>query len=225
MQANLGSLRVTKIIIHDVPRRLVQQSGPGVTFSQVESTLTPESANYFREKIIGSLLSAGHDVRFICNSSSPVPRLLFEFINGGTGSDFVCISQEIAQHLYDSQTGANSPGLLCLAEVSLESNPGVAILKLNRETAVQVEPTTIAGGVTFNLEHVQNLILSNRAKVFKAGLFATPGPGGSLTGMEGRVSDNQRSYAPTADVADFFLKTFLGCELLEAPDVSTKEFL
>ena len=175
MQANLNSLRVTKIIIHDVPRRMVKQSGPGVTFSQVESTLTTESTNYFREKIIGSIQSGGYDVRFISDASSPVPMLLSEFINDGTTSDFVDISQRVANHLYSSQTGANSPGLLCLVGVSLESKPGIAILKLNRESALQVEQTTIGGGVTFNLEHVQNLILSNRARVFKAGLFVAPG--------------------------------------------------
>ena len=50
------------------------------------------------------------------------------------------------------------------------------------------------------------------------------GSGSTLDDIDGRVSDNQRSYAPTAEVADFFLNTFLGCKLMEAPDVSTRKF-
>ena len=38
------------------------------------------------------------------------------------------------------------------------------------------------------------------------------------------MSDNQRGYTTTSEVADFFLKAFLGCQLVESPAVATKKF-
>lgn len=42
--------------------------------------------------------------------------------------------------------------------------------------------------------------------------------------IDGAVSDKQRGYQPKTEVADFFLKRFLGCQLLEAADITTKQF-
>ena len=224
MQINFASLRVNRVIFHDVPKRSVQNPGPGVMFSQVESTLSSESANYLREKIGSSIGSAGYDVRFISNTPSPVPSLLTECIDKETTADFVDISRKVAQHLYTSQTGINSPGLLCLAGLSLHSSPAVAILKLDRESAVQIDQVSVTGRTTYSLEHVRNLILSNRARVFKASIFSSRDATGKLGEIRGKVSDNQRGYALTAGIADFFLNTFLGCELIESPEVSTRNF-
>ena len=75
----------------------------------------------------------------------------------------------------------------------------------------------------FGLEHLRNIILSNQTRVFKAGLFSH---GDSATGqIRGLVSDNQRSYTSQTEVADFFLKKFLGCRLTEAPEIVTKKVL
>lgn len=224
MQINFASLRVNRVIFHDVPKRAVQANGPGVTFSQVESRLNPASANYLRERVGSSLRSAGHDVRFISDTSSPVPSLLTEYIESGTSADFVGISRRIAQHLYASQTGVNSPGLLCLAGLSLHSSPAVAILKLDRESAVHIDQVSEAGRTTYSLEHVRNLILSNRARVFKASIFASQDATGRLGEIQGKVSDNQRGFPSATGIADFFLTAFLGCELIESPEVSTRGF-
>jgi hypothetical protein len=75
---------------------------------------------------------------------------------------------------------------------------------------------------TFNIEHLRELMLTSKTKVFKIGLFVKRD--GSDGGIEGAVSDKQRGYLPKTEVADFFLKRFLGCNLVEAPDVSTKRF-
>ena len=219
----LGTLQLAKLIVHEVPNRPTNGGGSPVIHSQVESALDAELRNYFREKIIASLQSAGFQVKFESHTPSPVPDLVSDYLLGKT-SDFVSMSQRIADHLYESQTGVNSAGLLCLAEVALAGMRGIAILKVDKESAVRVEPVNLEGNSTFNLEHVRNLMLSQRTRVFKAGLFAVqPSPGISFE-VHGTVSDNQRGYAPLTEVADFFLRRFLGCTLVGSPDVTTKQF-
>ena len=97
-------------------------------------------------------------------------------------------------------------------------------MKLDRETAVHIDQVSEAGRTTYSLEHVRNLILSNRARVFKASVFASQDATGQLGEIQGRVSDNQRGFPSAPGVADFFLNTFLGCELIESPEVSTRSF-
>ncbi len=224
MDTDIRALQVTRAIVHDVPSRIGQGYTSGVTYSEVESQLDRQSKNYFRERTIGSLQSAGFDVRFATEASSPVPNLLSEYLIGRDIDDFVEMSKQIAVHLYNSQTGVNSPGLLCLLEIRIGEIKGITILKLNREGAVRIEPTEWNGSPTYNLHVIRDLILSERSKVFKAGLFLPVLLSEDLIEIRGRVSDNQRGYAPAVQVADFFLKRFLGCELLKSAQSITKQF-
>ena len=223
MKMDLGPLHVTKVIVHEVPNRIIKGGGGQVVYSQIESDLDAGLRNYFREKIIASLGSAGYQVVFDPSSSSPVPDLLSDYLEG-TSVDFVGMSKDIADHLYQSQTGVNSSGLLCVVQVAVGNMVGIAILKLDKEAAVRIEPVTLQGNSTYDLEHVRNLILSQRTRVFKAGIFVGSVTANKSIEVEGTVSDNQRGYAPSTEVADFFLKRFLGCKLLESPDFATKQF-
>ena len=219
MKIDLGRMQVEKIIVHDVPSRPTRGGGQPPVLSEVESPLTQELKNYFREKILKTLITAGYDVLFDTESSSPVPSLILDSLGSQT-INFVSMSQRIAQHLYDSQTGVNPAGLLCVAQVPVGTDQCLAILKLEREAGVRLQQTLLDGKATFSLEHLQELMLTEKTKVFKVGLFVQIGK--VLETIQGTVSDNQRGYHPTTEVADFFLKRFLGCKLREAPEVITK---
>ena len=221
---DIGPLQVNRVIVHDVPTRIVGQQESGVIYSEIESQLSQQSKNYFRARTIRSLESAGLDVRFSSDTSSPVPELLRGYLVDQSGADFVDMSQQVAKHLYDSQTGVNSPGLLCVLEVRITSTVGVAILKLNREGAVRIRQIEMQGSATFDLDVVQDLVLSERIRVFKAGLFYPDATSLESVQVVGMVSDNQRGYAPASQVADFFLKRFLGCEMIESAEGVTKNF-
>ena len=223
MKLDLGPLQVKRVIAHEVPRRMTKVSEPLVIYSQVESQLDSGLRNYFREKIVSSLVSAGYEVEFDSDASSPVPNLLTDYIHGKS-TNFVEMSQRIADHLYQSQTGVNSSGLLCLVDTVIGELHGIAILKLDMEAAVRIANIFSNGIRTYDLEHVKNLILSQRTKIFKAGIFVQQRNVSNLHQVEGLVSDNQRGYKPLTEVADFFLRRFLGCKLLEAPNVTTKNF-
>lgn len=132
------------------------------------------------------------------------------------------MSREMAQHLYNCQTGTNSPGLLAVSEVSIVDAKAFAILKLEKEQGIRVHQEEIGGKITFNIEHLSDLMLTGRTKVFKIGLFISKGT--SLEATEGIVSDQQRGYKANTGIADFFLKRFLGCKLKESAEVTTKNF-
>lgn len=220
MSIDLGTLKVEKLIVHDVPNRPVSGASHTLNLSEIESPLDQGLKNYFREKISATLGSA-FDVLFDPTSGSPVPRLVLDNLDAQK-TDFVAMSRSIAEHLYNSQTGVNSAGLLCVSQVQVMGRKALAIVKLEREAALRMQLDKIHGKYTFKLEHLRDLILSGKTRVFKVGLFWQTGS--TLASIYGMVSDNQRGYTQAAEVADFFLRKFLGCQLREAPSVTTKQF-
>jgi hypothetical protein len=220
MNIDLGRLTVEHLIVHEVPSRQARSENPEPVFSEIESPLTQELKNYFRERIVASLTTAAYEVAFDSDSGSPVPRLVTEHL--ADGRSFVAKSVAIAQHLYQTQTGVNPPGLLVVARVLVQGRRALAILKLEKEQGVRVRQSRVEQKRTFSIEHLRDLMLTEKTRVFKIGLFIKPQAEDDP--VEGIVSDKQRGYLPKTEIADFFLKRFLGCQLLEAPDVSTRRF-
>lgn len=214
---------VQKLIIHEVPRRPAsgQGSSPPI-LSDIESDLTPEIRNFFQEKIRTSLGLASLEVVYDPEVASPVPGLLQACLAQERAPSFIERSQEMARHLYNSQTAVNTPGLLTVLEGTLAGRPSVGVLKLEKEEGVRVEQTRRRGQMTFSVEHLRSLMLTGRTRVFKVGLFSRSGD--TPRSDHGLVSDNQRGYYAAAGIADFFLRQFLGCKLKERPAVTTKRF-
>lgn len=215
-----GLLKLDSVIVHEVPARLVQQGGQGPTLSEIESPLDQSLKNYFREKIITSLERAAFDVDLDEDSTSPVPQLVLANLSGS--ETLVDVSRDMANHLFGCQTGVNSSGLLAVAQASVQGQLALAILKLEKEEGVRVLQGTHRGRRTFNMEHIRQLMLTEQTRVFKVGLFLQEGD--SLASIDAAVSDKQRGYQPSTEIADFFLKKFLGCRLREEPEVVTKRF-
>ncbi len=220
MPVDLGTLSIASIIVHEVPER--RASGPSNPpfLSEVESTLTVALRNYIREKIAGSLATAAYEVLFDPAATSPV-RSLTEDHLGPQSIDLVAMSQQMANHLYACQTGVNPAGLLIVGSVAVNGERALAILKLEKESGVRVrQEVTGEGRRTLSMEHIRELMLTDKTKVFKVGLFYTTGGP-----VEGLVSDKQRGYLPQTEIADFFLKKFLGCKLRQIPPAVTRNFL
>jgi hypothetical protein len=126
----------------------------------------------------------------------------------------------MARHLYLCQKGNSPEGLLTVCEVTIADRNGVAILKLEREEGARVELAGTDGKRTFSVQHLHNLMLTGRTKVYKVGLFVQAGD--DLSSIEGSVCDTQRSHDST--VAHFFLEQFLGCRLREQSEITTQQF-
>ncbi|MCL5961895.1 MAG: nucleoid-associated protein [Chloroflexi bacterium] len=222
MALDFATLDVRQVIVHEVPIRRAD-NGTLPVLSEVASPLTDELRLYIKEKITQSACSScAFKVSLDLSSSSPVPQGITRFLDSD-GMDFVTFSQRIADHLFQTQTGVNSKGLITVVDCAIGGMPAVGILKLEREIGVRVEQSNIDGRKTFRIEHIRELMLTQGTKVFKAGVFLHHGPG--VEDIDGVVSDHQRGRLPRYEIADFFLKKFLGCQLAEAAEVTTKRFL
>jgi hypothetical protein len=218
MRYDLGQLRVDKLIVHELPRHLASEAVSQPILSDIESPLTVEVKNFFREKITGTLGTEAYDVEFDPDTTSPVPNLVSDNL-GNSATDFVVMSQEVARHLHQCQGGINPEGLLTVVQVRVENRRGLCILKLEKQEGARVRQETSHGKTTFSVQHIRDLMLTGKTKVFKVGLFVREGDGT----IDGAVCDRQKGYGGT--VAYFFLSRFLGCRLKELPEITTKRFL
>ena len=217
---NLGTFFIDTVIVHDVPRRTPGASADQIVFSEVVSDIDQGLKNFFRERMIRSLSRQAYEVERDPGETSPVPTQVAAIV--ADADHLVAESQEIAKHLWACQTGVNPAGLLIICTGTVDSQSCVGILKLEREDAIRVEQTDRGGAKTFSIAHLRDLMLGKNTKVFKASLFAVPD--GVADAIDGIVSDDQRGYDPHSEVAQFFLRRFLGCRLKTAADVATKAF-
>lgn len=227
MRPMLRNLRSDELIIHDIPKKLSQRllrETPNTTtlqpvFSQVASPVNEKITGFFHDRItktIGS--SAALDIIFDFSSESPVKVLVYEYFNANENRR-IQITKQIAQYLFDIQNAINTGGLLLFVRCSVGEQPLLAILKVEREEGVRVRQQIMQDGLmTFDVEHIQDLMLTQKTKLFKIVLFYLEEPV-----ILGILCDQQRGYYDN-NVADFFISDFLGCMLTEEPQILTKKF-
>ena len=179
--------------------------------------LDDELKRYFERRIV-TALGEGFPVVKDPVSTSPVPGQVVRFFAGG---DFVDLSRAIATHLFNCQSGATSPGLLTVVAGTVEDRACIALLKLEKQSGVRLTRLGPPGHETFDIEQVKELIFTDETRVFKVGLFPSCDGEEALAGL---VCDTQRGNRPGTHVAAFFLGSFLGCTLAEAPDTTTQSF-
>lgn len=214
---DVGTLQISKIIVHEVPTRRASGESEPPELSEVESPLDNAVRVFITNKLKG-VLGLAFEAVVDGSSESPVPGLVKELLDDAQ-PDFVSASQSMAEHLYGCQTGSMSEGLLAVVEAKVDGRPCSVILKLEREHGTRFQSEVINGQRTFRLDNIDDLMLTDNTKVFKVALFLRPTDGADI---EGYVSDQQRGTRAGRGVADFFLHRFLGCDFKELPLVTTK---
>lgn len=211
-------LELNRLIVHEVPNRPVGGGGGQPVLSDEDRPFDEDVRDYFRDRITESLRSAAVDVLFDSSTTSPVPGLVQETLEHPR--KLVSLSQQIASHLYVSQTGVNSGGLLTVIVGNLGDAAAATVMKLEKEEGMRVVQRRAGGHRTFDMQFLHDLMLTKRTKVFKVGLFVQESPG--IGGIFGAVSDNQLGLTTDRDVARFFIHKFLGCQFAEEPEIVTK---
>lgn len=223
MRNDLALMAIHKVIIHEVPRHSRGDEAGRPVLSEVDSPLDEDLKNYLRERVVGSLKSSqAFDIVIDPTATSPIPQLVADYTSSVNADDFVAVSTRMAEHLYNIQTGSNPAGLLSVIDCSINSLRGLGILKLEKERGARIAQQELAGKKTYNIRILRDLILTEKTKVFKIGLFIRTGI--AADSFDAAASDHQRGYFHRMEVADFFLRRFLGCKLTEEPEVSTKRF-
>jgi hypothetical protein len=220
MGIDFGRLQVSRIIVHEVPVKL-QKGNQQPTLSTVETGLSEDEKNYFAYKIKENLINASFEASFMANAESPIPQLVFDYFSNSNDS-FVEKSREIALYLFECQTRVNSPGLLAVIQVSIAEQRALAILKLEKEEGMSIEIKQNNGEITFDVKHISNILLSEKNRVFKTGLFVAKGE--NIDEIDVHISDNQSSQGSSPKIATFFLDKFLGCKLKQNSDIVTRNF-
>jgi hypothetical protein len=213
---DLGQIHVEGLIVHEIPQHFVHaQTNADPVLSDIESTTDQIVRNFFRERMAHTLGRHAYEVDFNTAASSPVPELVVDLLRKRS-SDFVAASQEMALHLHNCQGGASPGGLLTVIRGTVEGRAAIAVMKLEKDEGTRVKRDKIGGHQSFNVTHIRDLMLTKKTRVFKVGLFgiATDGK------IRGLVCDKQG--IGTTTVAYFFLQTFLGCILVETPELTTQ---
>lgn len=208
------------IMIHDVPRGGSDESELVLTDAALE--LDTQLTNYFEGKISRSLGLRGVAVIPDAEADSTVTDSVRAILNDE--SLLATASVTVARTLAAAQTGVNPPGLLCVAVGEFVGRPAISILKLEREQGVRFEIHEQDGKRVVDLQFLRDLTLTEKTKVFKTSVFTAPATDDKAL-LEGLVSDDQRGMTAGRGVADFFLRTFLGCRLQANPAQATFAFI
>ena len=219
---DLATLHIHRLIFHDVPKR-VHGLETAPVLSEIEATLDADRIAHLKRRLVRVLASkSAYDVQFRPETQSPVPALIRDYTKGKQHTDdFVPLSQKFAQFLFEQQGGSTSSGVLAIMDSTVSGKRGLVVLKLEREEGAQLELSTKKGKQTFEMSVLDNLVLTEGTRLFKAALFVRTGPGDD--DFSSVACDSQRPFGSTDELAQFWLR-FLGCKLVEEPRVATKKF-
>ncbi len=215
MKIDLGRLSVAEVVVHEV---LAGKEKAGTNLSEVVDDPGEETRAFFKQRVVSSLTEAGRAIVLQDKPKSPVPKLISGIL--GDAGMLLGNSQDCAGHLAKCQTsGAISAGLMCVSVGRLAKTPAVTIVKLEIEEGVRLKRTKVGGKASLSMQSVKDLMLSERTRVFKVGLFYRED--GVVRGL---VSDHQVPRTSVRGVARFFLEEFLGCQLEELPEITTGRY-
>jgi hypothetical protein len=209
---DLKSFKVVSLAVHQLPKR--EEGDDARILSDVESPLDARISRFFEDRVRKALDLAASPIEFLDVPESPVPAQVTDLLTSPT-KDFIVPSQVIAKRLIEIRNRLHSEGLLCVIRCKLGALHGLAIIKLEHELGVRAGLQGADGARHFQIEIIDDLMLTNKTDVFKVALFTKP------NGSDSFICDNQSAAnAP----AKYFLKDFLGCQRLANPDVLTQTF-
>lgn len=237
MKNSLQYLSVDMLIVHDVPKKLAKKQlkinpdleEEDIILSEAPTDFDQDLTKFFQDKIVQTIGSSNSfGIQFDTSNQTNVQTSLKKFFEIGLKNAFpvsrensISTTQDIAKELHAVQTAQNTGGILLFIPCHVRDQYALAILKVEREEGVRIQrDQNTSGQTTFNVQHIKDLMLTKKTKLFKIVLFYLD----SNNEAVGYLCDQQQGYFQTREVADFFLKDFLGCKLREEPSITTKKF-
>jgi hypothetical protein len=216
---DFSTLSIQNVIIHEVIKQNKSDDKVPPIYSEIESPLDNEIKNFLKDKVINTIGSK-RSQEIILNEElpSPLPEIVTAFFsNNFENNIFINLSKKIASHLNEIQGGRNPGGFVNILQGSNCNQKIIGILKIEREEGARLEQSERNGKKTYEITNIKDLVLSPHTKLLKICVFYKIDEV-----IEGRICDNQ--LTSKGEVADFFLKSFLGCQLKYNPATKTKEF-
>jgi hypothetical protein len=224
---------LTAVVLHEIPARArradlrrgtATDTTPFLTNQLTD--LTPDFRAYLENKLVVALGAQAFPVAFSEGAASEVPNLVLTLLGPNhtvpaADSSLIDISQQMAKILHQCQTALSPEGVLAVARGKLRDEPLVAILKLEREEGLRLEREQRGADSIIRAIVERDLVLTQNTRVFKTGFFVKASVDDSIAGW---VADNQTGFGGAGLIAaNFFLSNFLGCHLLDLPEVETKK--
>lgn len=211
-----AGLAIQRIIMHEILRGTAKGGKPQL--SDVPTDM-PEADRLFIQERIRSTLPK--DARPIVEepSSSVAPAQIRGYLQAGD-PDIVAVSKVLVKCLQESQSPVSPGGIFVQADATLDGKPAVLIAKLEHQEGVRATPTTLKSGeITFGVQLLKDLLFTTNSRVYKVALFVGEEIDNAL--LHGVIVDRQMTGS---SLAQYFLTTFLGCQLAERADLLTERF-
>jgi len=217
---DLSSIKIEKIIVHDIPKHKKSETIIVPNYSEQESNTTDGMRVFFKDKII-SALSGQKSFKICINSKkdSPVPLYVKKILMNNNES-FVVDTKKIADRLLSSQDGVNAAGILLVISGKISDMNTCIILKLERDKGIQLTLNPLTK--SFDLNNIENLMLTQKTKIFKVALFIQKND--FNVKYDGYLTDYQIDMKAKKEIQTFFMDDFLGCAPFQDPKFSTQKF-
>ncbi|MCG6150365.1 nucleoid-associated protein [Leptospira levettii] len=157
-----------------------------------------------------------YDIDFIANKEDKI-GLLIRYLKNAQKDKFIEHSKDLAMLLYAAQNKKNiSNGFLIVIKGKNDNDRDyVCLLKLE---GIQGSEALFDSKIrSFNLRNIENILLTEKTKVFKMGFFEFDGH----TMLSKKAMDDQ---IQKGEIATFWLTTFLKCKMKDEPEVNTQKF-
>jgi hypothetical protein len=180
--------------------RVAQQFNSDFWITRISESIENHKTIDIEPRVEGGQILTQSELLFQCNDKQ-----------------YVQYTKDIAEYLYRTQNKKNiSDGfIIVFCGTSNENNNFVCILKLEGLTASEALFDKEAS--TFNFIHIDNIIITNKTKIFKMFYVEYDGT------IRKRIIalDDQRT---STELSNFWLYDFLCCKLCETPENLTKQF-
>lgn len=223
--AEVGNIKLGDTMVHEVPRgsRTTNPDLP-VVLSKDLTSLDADTDRFIRDQMLSPFLPSGRDIIAVPESGSDgnlaelemVPKLVTELL--ADASRLPEHSRTIAEHMFDSQRGAASAGIVVASVGSCSAGPCIIVMKAEHQEGVRMRHHGTPGQVSFDVEHISELIVGKNSKVYKIAMLWIREADGAVVG---KMVDKQNG----AGYADYFLHRFLGMQLMFDAEKLTRDLL
>lgn len=219
---DIGNIKLGDTMVHEVPRGSKRANPEGSVV--LSKDLTPLDANtdrFIRDQMLAPFLPSGRDIVAVpggdevSSAFGLVPTLVKETLADSTR--LPDHSRTIAEHMFASQVGAASAGIFMASVGECGHGPCVIIMKAEHQEGVRMRHHGAPGSVSFDVEHIDELIVGKNSKVYKIALLWIRDDGAVV----GKMVDKQNGVA----YADYFLHGFLGMELRFNSEKLTRDLM
>jgi hypothetical protein len=225
-----ANLSISRIILHAVHQKGIDNEFIEPTYSNSLTTLDPEGMHKLQERIIGAMGNESHSIELnIQHHDDDSAFRTAEKLITGNDAQFIDLSKKMALKLAKAQASRKIPSgviVIFTGTIGAASNPVVGIIKAEKHGGFATEEA--AGLLT--IKYLNNLLLTPQQKLYKIGLFIEDAPAETAVAertpedFKAFVYDHNMSQLNTQAAAIYFYDTFLGCTILDSSKKLTRDF-